>query len=785
MWLVRRLAMAILVLLSSGGCVERAPAPMPGNLLVDLDPIDTAGISHGERLTDGLAATEGDHWLTGITARLASTSSYAVWDLGKPTPLRCALLQGDNNDAYHVSGSEDGQRFEILWSAEPAPGAGLRMRQGTLEKRARYVRVTARGGDGLFSIGEVALFSECPKTWPALDLPRAKGVSPDETARTRLWLFAAVAGLALAVSRRGGPRAHLVLFAIAIVLGGRAAWALVEIYPFFDAEPLLRAVVAILAGILVFKEAFVSERHAADPRVARATLVVLGTLALGCYYHFGMPQFSDAAKGRRTLVHTFDMRHYFPAAKYFRELRFDGLYLASLAAYVDLADGGDPRNVGNVRLRDLTTYDMTTGAQAAAQLPAIRARFSPERWEEFKGDMKYFLDTMGPGDYLGSMQDHGGNATPVWLLGAWAIFRNAPATEWTLSLAGLIDPVLVLGLFVVLWRTFGLRVMLYTLVLFGATDFYQFGSNLVGSTLRQDWLCALGLGACALRRGRHVLGGGLFAYAGLIRAFPALGAMFLLVPIAWWAFAFWRERRRLPSVPDLRSRQEPALRAVGGAAVTVVVLVALTSGLFGFRDGWGTWVRKIELHAVGPSTNNVGLRNVLAYRPQHASGHVIRNDHPEPWVAWQRHQMENFAQLRPLFYLINAAAVALALLACRGLLPYQAALFGLLLIPFVFYPSNYYCHFIFLLPLAAAADGPAAARDRRYAWVVLVLAALCVGQYFTLAEGWSDLRYTYQSFVLLGAFAAILGPLGYRGWRDLRPRAPAAQPSLAPDGPPI
>ena len=60
-------------------------------------------------------------------------------------------------------------------------------------------------------------------------------------------------------------------------------------------------------------------------------------------------------------------------------------------------------------------------------MPGIRARFSPERWEEFKKDMKYFIDTMGPRDYLGSMQDHGGNATPVWMLSAWLIFRDLPA----------------------------------------------------------------------------------------------------------------------------------------------------------------------------------------------------------------------------------------------------------------------------------------------------------------------------------------------------------------------
>jgi len=42
---------------------------------------------------------------------------------------------------------------------------------------------------------------------------------------------------------------------------------------------------------------------------------------------------------------------------------------------------------------------------------------------------------------------------------------------------------------------------------------------------------------------------------------------------------------------------------------------------------------------------------------------------------------------------------------------------------------------------------------------------MCVGQFFSLAEGWTDLRYTYQSFVLLIGFAIILG---YLAWESLK-----------------
>jgi len=488
-----------------------------------------------------------------------------------------------------------------------------------------------------------------------------------------------------------------------------------------------------------------------------------------------MPQFFDQAKGRRTLVHTWDMRHYYPVAKYFRELRFDGLYVASLAAYIDNTPGFDPSQLSKVHLRDLRDAEMRSGTEVAGELPKIRARFTPERWEEFKRDMKYFSDTMGGADYLGSMQDHGGNATPVWILPAHFLFKYFPASELVISLAGLIDPALVLFLFFVLWRTFGLRVMLYVAILWGASDFYNFGSNLMGSTLRQDWLVALGLGACALKKERYALGGVLLAYGGLIRAFPAMATFYLLVPMAWFAFDTWWSRRKLPTVGDWRENQRPALRAFVGAAACVVALVALTSMVFGFKDSWIAWKQKIEIHATGPSTNNVGLRNVVAFNPALSAKGLMEHPRSGAWGDWSSAQKMTFAARRPLFYAILLIATALGLLACRGRKLEEVALIGLLLIPFYFYPSNYYCHFVFLLPLAVV--GPRVDQDRTFAVVYLSLAAMAVGQCFTLAEGWTDLRYTYQSFLLLIGFGVILG---YLAWESLTLAPFVKRPELAP-----
>jgi hypothetical protein len=764
----RCLLAASCLALISVGLAGQAQAE-PQDLLAGRKPTRTVGVKNAVRLTDGLLSNEGDEWLTDVTSRFTSSRSLVEYDLGAPQTLRCVMVQADNNDVYFMSGSLDGQEWRQIWRVGNEPAPGMRVRAIKLESTLRYLRLSATGGDALYSVSEIAAYAECPVPWPA-DLPRAHGIPVGESADAKVLVFAVLAGIFILVHRRKGPNLQYVLLLPVLGSGWMMVAQLVDLYPFFNQEPPLRAMAALLAALVVIKEAFLGKRWAPHRTVSLATLAFCAFTAFGTYYHFGTPQFFDQAKGRRTLVHTWDMRHYYPVAKYFPELRFDGLYLASLAAYIDNTPGFNPEQLKNVHLRDLRDAEMRSGAEVASQLPEIRARFSPERWEEFKRDMKYFSDTMGGQDYLGSMQDHGGNATPVWVLPAYFMFNAAPASELVISLAGLIDPILVLFFFWVLYRTFGLRLMLYVVVIWGATDFYNFGSNLMGSTLRQDWLVALGLGACALKKGRYALGGVLMAYGGLIRAFPAMATFFFLVPMAWFAFDTWLSRHKLPTKAEWRTAQRPALRAFTAAAICVTVLVALTSAVFGFRGSWIAWKDKIEIHATGPSTNNVGLRNVIAFSPDLSAKALSEHRRPGPWGDWSYAQKMTFAARRPLFYAILLIATALGLLACRGRTLEEASLIGLLLIPFYFYPSNYYCHFVFLLPMAVVR--PKLDRDRTFALVYIVLAAQCIGQYFTLGEGWTDLRYTYQSFLLLIGFGIILTLLA---WESLK-LAPLLKP---------
>ncbi len=129
------------------------------NLLVNAQVKRADGVTRTEILKDGWATWEGDNWDTPDTA-LVGKAAVLELDLGEVVPIAAARLQADNNDDYVLWGSEDGNSFTVLWRAPPDPLAGMRTRvTKKLKGRARYLRLTADGGDGLYSVGELQVFA--------------------------------------------------------------------------------------------------------------------------------------------------------------------------------------------------------------------------------------------------------------------------------------------------------------------------------------------------------------------------------------------------------------------------------------------------------------------------------------------------------------------------------------------------------------------------------------------------------------------------------------------------
>ncbi len=708
------------------------------SLLAKQKPSRVQQVTNPQRITDGTRARNGDNWNTQLTSIIGGPQAFIEWDLGATKELRAAYVQGDNNDEYVLSASEDGTNFSEIWVAPPnRASSGMQTRvTRSLQTSARHLRLSARGGDGSFSVAELQVFSDAAGVSETA-LSEGHGLPTPEALRGKLMLLVLAFGVFLFATWRYSSRLWSWLPALFPVAVGYLIYdQMLDSWPLAMREvAFMRGVAGALAALALLREFVFRRSYPARTASVLSTLGVAALLAFASFFNMGHPQFTDHKVNQPSFVHNFDMRVYYPVAKYFKELRYDGLYQASVAAYVDDA-GVSIDSLNRVELRDLRTHKMTRVAQVKQQILDISKRFSPARWATFKEDMRYFRQNMGVGDYLGSMRDHGGNATPVWMALGHLIFAGTTANNATLTLGGLLDPLLLLAAFAVIWRTFGVRAGLLSMVVFGANDFYMFGSNWAGATLRHDWMAYLAFGLCALRAHRFALGGAFLAMSAAIRAFPAFALLGVLIPFAWWAWEHRQATGKWPKIPDLVEKQKPVLLTVAGAAACALVMFIASSLILDF-GAWTEWLAKVRMLDRDPHVNEVSLRALIA-GANDLQGVAIGHRAPVYWA-------------------VAALFVGGVILAGRNKPLDQAAAIATVLIPIVFNPANYYAHFIYVLPILAlertrseSASGhpPMSGYD---GWIWAIMPLVCVAGYWTTLT--NDVELHFQ----LGSALAIIG----------------------------
>ena len=739
-------------------------------LLAGRTPNTSTGATNVAVLNDGVQAVDGDFWKSELTTVLRSSGAFVEYDLGQSRRIAAAYIQADGNDSYAIDGSQDGQTFAPIWEARPA-GSGLRPRSTTqLQGEARYVRLRGVGGDGNYSVSELALFAEVPSTFPP-DYPQRRGLPQPEALRSRILLFALAWVVWLFATWRDAPLSwKLGSLLLPIVAGIALFRTMYTGWPVEGREvALVRGVSAGVAALAVLREVLLPKRFPACRWVALSTLSVAALCAFAAFFNLFHPQFQDEKAHTPLFVHNFDMRVYYPVAKYFNELRFDGLYMASVAAMVDDVDGLtlDSPQVSRAELRNLRNHHMTRVSEIKDKIAEIPKRFTPQRWEAFKVDMRYFRETMGERDYLGSMRDHGGNATPVWLAIAHLIFMNTTASNSTLFAAALLDPLLLLIAFAAIGRVFGIRTMLVAVAVWGANDFYMFGSNWAGATLRHDWMAYLALGVCALKLKWWKTGGAFLALSALIRAFPALSLVGVAFPVLWHIADHRRTKGKFPTLHDLLKQHRPLLEVALGAVVCVVAFVAFSSLLFSF-DSWTEWLAKVRLLDRDPHVNHISLRALVA-----GSGHL---QHSILRARW------------PLFVAAIAVYAGTLVWLARGKRLDQGAVLGSMLIPVAFNPANYYIHYFFVIPLIAHEFRPKKRRKNPAPaisvwdaglWGCLLL--LCTAQYWTTLVKDTDLHFQMATVLYFAGTTAALAFLVLRDWPtlagELQPATPRSRPA--------
>lgn len=164
-------------------------APLPdgaacpaGNLIGKKKPLFWEYAYNPDRISDEIAAEDGDNWKSDVTVELTTAAGHVDFDLGARTLIRGIALQGDNNDDYPIEVSDDRKTWRPVWTPSAVDGAGMRFRaKDTLSAVGRYLRVGAAKGDQSYSIGEMQVFCQKPEKFPA-EVTRKKGVVKDETA---------------------------------------------------------------------------------------------------------------------------------------------------------------------------------------------------------------------------------------------------------------------------------------------------------------------------------------------------------------------------------------------------------------------------------------------------------------------------------------------------------------------------------------------------------------------------------------------------------------------------
>lgn len=334
---------------------------------------------------------------------------------------------------------------------------------------------------------------------------------------------------------------------------------------------LLLGVIALLSVVLSGSSAWVNRQRT---RVLQG-LVVLGVAA---YMNFGFFH-TDGSP-----VHLWDQYHYFVGSKYFDELRYDGLYVATLQVRRER----HPDFELPARVRDLRSGQLVALTDVADHTNEVRRRFSDDRWQRFGDDVDrfYIQDDI--------LLDNGLKATPAHvqvlrLFTSWQPFRTR-----SLIAAATLDFILLGLAGFAIYRAFGLEALTSAALILGfgfCSRYYWVG----GALLRHDWLAALLIAAALLHRKRFYLAGIAIGYAAVVRIFPLL---FVAPLVLYWL----AHRREAGTLRD-------ATQFLSAFAITVLAMVGISWAMEPWA--WEQSIRGLIMHARIIFPNSVGLRMPL------------------------------------------------------------------------------------------------------------------------------------------------------------------------------
>lgn len=417
-----------------------------------------------------------------------------------------------------------------------------------------------------------------------------------------------------------------------------------------------------LGGVVLLAWSAWLERTGRAQRHKRArdvALAVLGALSFAAWWNFGRLHFVDGA-----YVHAWEHFHYYLGSKYAPELGYTRLYDCATAA--DLADGLRAQ-VEARRIRDLSgTRGIVSTARVVADPGSCTSHFSPERWQEFRRDIRFFRDVaFTEVGWAAVQRDHGYNATPVWSASGRLLAEAVPLSERGLFALALVDPVLLAAMWALTWWAFGWRVACVAVIWWGTNYPARFYWN-GGGLLRFDWLAALVAGIGFLRRDKPFAAGAALTCSALLRVFP----VFVIAALALHALFALARARSLELTRVQRSF------VLGSAAALGVLLLAATWATGSFLPAWAEFARNSARHLATPTSNAVGLETALDWSGEVTKARLRTHDPEAPFEAWVAAKRELRDERRPLALALAGAFLILHAFALRHGPEWAAASLG-------------------------------------------------------------------------------------------------------------
>jgi hypothetical protein len=293
--------------------------------------------------------------------------------------------------------------------------------------------------------------------------------------------------------------------------------------------------------------------------------------------------------------------HYVLGTKYFPELGFHDFYNGMVLA--DLHDKERFRKVKYVRdLRTNVKIPREDAIRQAEELD-LRSRFSDERWEQCKKDLRAIQRHRKNKDWHGPLNDLGFHPSPAWLVPhLWLLGAVDITRPWVQTALCSSDLWMLLLTLIALGWAFGPRVAALAAIWLHL----YFGNSgiLVGGYFHYDWLLWTVFAVCLYKKKHPLAAGVVLAYPAMMRGYPGLLAIHPGMQVVGALL-----RRKMP--------QRQHLVFALALTLTCFTLVGISSTTRRGFSAWTEWADKIELHSATHPTGQkrIGVKSLYAHDP--------------------------------------------------------------------------------------------------------------------------------------------------------------------------